>query len=31
MALKVDSRQLSGLAPMNRLDLYRSQLAAGIT
>ena len=31
MALKVDSRQLSGLAPMNGLDLYRSQLAAGIT
>ena len=28
--IKVSTKQLSGLAPMNQLDLYRSQLATGI-
>lgn len=28
--IKVDSKQLAGLSPMNTLDLYKSQLATGI-
>ena len=27
--IKVNSKQLAGLAPMNQLELYRSQLATG--
>lgn len=29
--IHVDSRQLAGLAPMNTLELYKSQLASGIS